>query len=47
MEVKEGNIIIHPKPKSFTNYMVGLHKEVWKDVDTDTYLNEERKSWQR
>jgi AbrB family looped-hinge helix DNA binding protein len=47
MEVKEGSLIIYPKPKSYTNYMMGLHKEVWKDVDTDTYLNEERKSWER
>jgi AbrB family looped-hinge helix DNA binding protein len=47
MQVKEGSLIIYPKPKSYTNYMMGLHKEVWKDVDTDSYLNEERKSWER
>ncbi|MFH1625073.1 MAG: AbrB/MazE/SpoVT family DNA-binding domain-containing protein [Pseudomonadota bacterium] len=47
MEVKEGSVIMHPKPKSYTEYMIGLHKEVWKDVDTDRYLNEERESWER
>lgn len=47
MEVKEGSLLIYPKPRSYTDYMFGLHKEVWKDVDTDHYLNEERKSWKR
>lgn len=47
MQVKGGSLIICPKPKNYTNYMMGLHKEVWKDVDTDSYLNEERKSWER
>jgi len=27
--------------------MMGSHKEVWKDVDTDSYLDEERKLWER
>ena len=47
MVVKDGNIIIRPKPKSFTDYMKGLHKEVWDDVDTDHYLNGEREAWER
>ena len=47
MVVKDGNIIIRPKPKSFTDYIKGLHKEVWDDVDTDHYLNGEREAWER
>ncbi|RJP59403.1 MAG: AbrB/MazE/SpoVT family DNA-binding domain-containing protein [Deltaproteobacteria bacterium] len=47
MKVKEGSLIIYPKPKSYTNYMMGLHKEVWKDVDTDSYLDKERNSWEK
>lgn len=47
MEVKEGTLIIHPKPKNYTDYMIGLHKDVWKDVDTDSYLNRERETWKR
>lgn len=47
MEVKEGSLIIYPKPKSYTDYMIGLHKDVWMNVDTDTYIDKERESWKR
>lgn len=47
MEVKEGSLIIYPKPKSYTNYMIGLHKDVWMNMDTDTYITKERESWKR
>jgi len=47
MEVKEGSLIIYPKPKSYTDYMIGLSKEVWEDVDTDRYLDKERESWEK
>ncbi|MBE9572436.1 MAG: AbrB/MazE/SpoVT family DNA-binding domain-containing protein [Proteobacteria bacterium] len=47
MEVKEGSLIIYPKPKSYTAYMIGLQKDVWRNVDTDTYINKERESWER
>jgi len=46
MEVREGSLIIYPKPKSYTDYMIGLHKDVWTGVDTDNYLDEERKLWE-
>ena len=47
MEVKEGSLIIYPKLKSYTDYMMGLQKDVWRNVDTDTYINKERESWER
>jgi len=47
MEVKEGSLIVYPKPKSYTDYMVGLHKDVWMNMNTDTYINKERESWKR
>ena len=47
MEVKEGSLIIYPKPKSYTNYMIGLHKDVWMNMDTDTYITKERESWKK
>ncbi len=30
MKVEDEKIIMRPKPKSYTEYMLGLGKEVWK-----------------
>lgn len=32
-------------PGNYTDYLAGLHREVWEGVDTDAYLKEERDSW--
>jgi AbrB family looped-hinge helix DNA binding protein len=45
--VKGDRIVLIPRPQDFVSRMAGLHKEVWADVDTDSYLEEERDSWQR
>lgn len=45
VSVKDGQIIMKPMPNNYTEYMRGLHKEVWEDVDTAEYLEEERKTW--
>ena len=45
--VKENRIVLVPRPQDFADRMAGLHKDVWTDVDTDSYLEEERDSWQR
>ncbi|HET6948480.1 MAG TPA: AbrB/MazE/SpoVT family DNA-binding domain-containing protein [bacterium] len=47
IEVSRRGILLIPRPKSYTAHLAGLHREVWKDVDVDDYLTEERKSWQR
>jgi len=36
-------IILRKAPESYTDYMLGLHKEVWQD--SEKYLERERKSW--
>ncbi len=40
-------LVLIPRPQDFVSRMAGLHKEVWADVDADSYLEEERDSWQR
>lgn len=45
--VKENRIVLIPRPQDFVDRMAGLHKDVWTGVDTDSYLEEERDSWQR
>jgi len=47
MEIQGKNLIIYPKPKSYTDHMMGLHKEVWGNVDTDRYIDKERESWEK
>ena len=45
VSVKNGQILMRPKPKSYTDYMRGLHKEVWRDAEAAEYIKEERKAW--
>ena len=45
VSVKDGQIIMKPKPNNYTEYMRGLHKEVWEDVEASEYLEGERKTW--
>ena len=32
-------------PSSYTDYLVGLHREIWQGIDTDAYLQRERDAW--
>jgi len=45
--VKEDRIVLIPRPVDFVARMAGLHKEIWKGVDPDRYLDGERESWSR
>jgi len=36
-------VLLRPKPASFTQALLGLHRELW--PDPDTWLEEERASW--
>jgi AbrB family looped-hinge helix DNA binding protein len=45
VDVQDGVLILIPQPQDYAKHMAGLHKEIWEDVDTDTYLEEERQAW--
>jgi len=45
VEEMNGVIFILPMPTSFTEFMMGLGKNVWKGVDPKVYVNKERGSW--
>ncbi len=32
---------------NYTNKLCGLHKEIWKNVDSEEYLKKERQSWDK
>ncbi len=39
-------IVMRVKPRSFTEYSLGLHKEVWEGEDTDEYTDRMRDGWE-
>lgn len=41
--VKDGQILMWPKPKSYTDYMRGLHRKVWMDVEAVEYVKRKGK----
>ncbi|ACX53234.1 transcriptional regulator, AbrB family (plasmid) [Ammonifex degensii KC4] len=36
--------VLLPKPKSYADHLLGLHREVWADINPEKYL-EEMRSW--
>ena len=45
VDIQAGLIVLTPQPNNYTGYLAGLHKDVWQDVDTTAYLEEERTEW--
>jgi len=45
VEVKGGKVILRPRPKNYTNYMLGLGKEIWEGIDASEYVRKERELW--
>lgn len=45
--VQGSDIVLKVKPNNFTDHMLGLHREVWENVDATDYVDGERTSWER
>lgn len=45
VDVQDGVIVLIPQPKRYTDYLAGLHSEIWKGVEVQKYLNGERQAW--
>jgi AbrB family looped-hinge helix DNA binding protein len=45
VDIQDGMIILIPEPEDYADYLSGLHKEIWEDVDIQHYINEERSEW--
>ena len=45
VDVQDGLLILLPQPRDYTAHLAGLHREVWADLDTTAYLQEERDAW--
>jgi len=47
VRVRDGWIIMQPKPRRYSEYMQGLGKEVWKGVEATEYVRKEREAWEK
>lgn len=47
VDVVDDVITMRRRPESFTEYGRGLHRDVWEGVDTEKYLEEIRRDWER
>jgi len=45
VEVKGDMMILLREPSDYVDHLSGLHKEVWREVDVDEYLEGERTAW--
>jgi AbrB family looped-hinge helix DNA binding protein len=46
VDIQDGMIILVPQPADYVADMAGLYANVWQNVNTAAYLNEEREAWQ-
>ena len=45
VDIQDGVIVLIPQLKRYTDYLQGLHSEIWKGVDVQKYINGEREAW--
>jgi AbrB family looped-hinge helix DNA binding protein len=43
VDIQDGMILLIPKPESFSAIMAGLHQEIWRGIDGQQYVDENRK----
>ncbi len=46
LEVEKDNLILKPKPKSYSKHLRGLHSTLWRGVEATDYVRKERDSWE-
>jgi len=47
IEESYGRLILWPKPKSYSDALEGLGREIWEGVDPLEYIRKERASWDK
>jgi AbrB family looped-hinge helix DNA binding protein len=46
VDIQEGMIILLPQPQDYVEHLTGLHKDIWQNINTTAYLQQEREAWQ-
>ena len=44
-DIQDGMMILLPQPRSYTEHLAGLHKEIWEGIDSQKYIQQERDAW--
>jgi AbrB family looped-hinge helix DNA binding protein len=39
-------IIVKPRPENYTQYMCGLGKDIWENLEPTEYVKGEREAWE-
>jgi len=47
IKARKNTAVIKLKPKNYADHLFGLHREVWKGVDPNKHIREERKKWDK
>ena len=45
LDIQDGMMILLPQPRSYTEHLAGLHKEIWEGIDSQKYIQQERDAW--
>lgn len=45
VDIQDGMLILIPEPDDYSKHLAGLHQEIWRGIDVQQYINEERNSW--
>jgi AbrB family looped-hinge helix DNA binding protein len=46
VDIQDGMIILLPHPQDYVESLAGLHQDIWQNINTTTYLQQEREAWQ-
>jgi len=46
VDIEDKKIVMKKAPTRLVDMMKGLHREVWKDVIAEKYIDKERESWE-
>lgn len=46
VSIRDGNLVMQPKSRRYSEYMRGLGTQMWEKVDATEYVRKERESWE-
>lgn len=46
LEIHDNTIMVKARPENYTDYMCGLGKDVWNNIEPTEYVKREREAWE-
>ena len=46
VDVQEGMLLLIPEPENYTSHLAGIQRALWAKLDSPSYLEQERHSWE-